>query len=142
VVQIVRHIVALLLALLMTAAVAVTVAQGRATIAKSRNTSCARAVGWQSARRMIGRIATIKGRVVGTKYASSSFGSPTFLDVGARYPNPRRFSVVIWTENRALFGRPENRYRGRSICVRGYVSSYGGTPQIEASSPAQIAMAR
>jgi DNA/RNA endonuclease YhcR with UshA esterase domain len=91
---------------------------------------------------MIGKIATISGRVVGTKYASSSFGSPTFLDIGAPYPNRGRFTVVIWLENRANFGSPENRYRGKSICIHGYVSSYRGTPQIEASSPSQIAVVR
>jgi hypothetical protein len=90
---------------------------------------------------MIGRVATIRGRVVGTKYASSSNGSPTFLDVGAAYPSSRRFSVVIWIENRAAFGRPETRYRGHTICVRGRVTSYRGVAEIEASSPSQIALA-
>jgi DNA/RNA endonuclease YhcR with UshA esterase domain len=91
---------------------------------------------------MIGKIATISGRVVGTKYASTSSGSPTFLDIGSPYPDPGRFSVIIWVENRANFGRPENRYRGKTVCVHGYVSSYRGTPQIEASSPSQIAVGR
>jgi hypothetical protein len=91
---------------------------------------------------MIGKVATITGHVVGTKYASSSLGSPTFLDVGSRYPNPGRFTVVIWLENRANFGKPENRYRDKTICVHGYIRSYQGTPEIEASSPSQIAVGR
>jgi DNA/RNA endonuclease YhcR with UshA esterase domain len=54
------------------------------------------------------------------------------------YPDPRRFTVVIWIENRASFGRPEVRYRGHTICVRRIVESYRGVPEIEARSPSQI----
>jgi len=105
---------------------------------RARAASCAGAVSWQNARRAIGRYATIRGRVAGTKYASSSNGSPTFLNIGADYPSSRRFTVVIWGRNRARFGAPGRRYRGRTICVRGYVETYGGIPEIEARSPAQI----
>jgi hypothetical protein len=90
----------------------------------------------------VGRVATIRGRVAGTRFASSSSGSPTFLNVGVKYPNPRRFTVVIWIENRSAFGRPEVRYRQKSICVRGLVRSYGGVPEIVARSPSQIRVVR
>jgi hypothetical protein len=103
--------------------------------------SCSGAASWQQARRAVGRVATIRGYVASTKYASYSNGSPTFLDIGAAYPSASRVSVVIWRENRAKFGRPEVRYLRRTICVRGYVSTYGGVPQIEATSPTQIAIA-
>jgi hypothetical protein len=102
--------------------------------------SCAGAVSWQNARRVVGRVATIRGNVAGTYYAASSNGSPTFLNLGADYPSPRRVTVVIWQENRARFGRPELRYRGRTICVHGYVDTYRGVPDLEATSPAQIAV--
>lgn len=91
---------------------------------------------------MIGRVATVRGPVAGTRYASSSNGSPTFLNVGVDYPSARRFTVVIWGRNRSRFGAPERRYRGRRICVRGLVESYRGIPEIEARSPAQIAIDR
>jgi hypothetical protein len=95
-----RGIATLVLALLFATAGAAAAAQVRSTIVGARSASCAHAVSWQSARR------------------------------------------IIWLENRARFGRPETRYRGKNICVHGYVSSYRGTPQVEASSPAQIALAR
>lgn len=104
--------------------------------------SCRGAVTWQSARNYVGRTATVKGPVASTKYAVSSTGSPTFLDIGAAYPSSRRFTVVIWSQRRARFGSPERRYRGHTICVRGLVESYQGLPQIEATSPAQIAIMR
>ena len=106
--------------------------------ASTAGASCRGAVSWQKASRYVGRIATIRGPVVSTKYASSSNGSPTFLNIGADYPSSRRFTVVI----RARFGVPERRYRGHTICVRGLVDSYDGVPEIEATSPGQIAVAR
>ena len=57
--------------------------------------SCAGAVSWSGANRFVGRTATVKGRVVSTKYARYSSGSPTFLDLGRAYPNANRFTVVI-----------------------------------------------
>lgn len=104
--------------------------------------TCRGAISWQNARSAIGRVATIRGRVAGTRFASSSSGSPTFLNLGVNYPNPRRFTVVIWIENRGSFGRPEVRYRRKNICVRGRVTSYRGVPEIEARSPSQIRVIR
>lgn len=104
--------------------------------------SCAGALSWQNARSAVGRVATIRGHVAGTRFASSSSGSPTFLNLGVNYPNPRRFTVVIWIEDRGAFGRPEVRYRAKNICVRGRVASYRGVPEIEARSPSQIRVIR
>jgi hypothetical protein len=106
------------------------------------SSGCVGAVGWQSASRVVGRVATIRGRVAGTRYAVSSNGSPTFLNIGVDYPNPRRFTVVIWQENRATFGRPETRYLGKTVCVRGLVARYAGVAEIEARSSSQISIAR
>jgi hypothetical protein len=91
---------------------------------------------------MVGRVATIQGRVAGTRFAASSNGSPTFLNLGVDYPNPSRFTVLIWIENRSAFGRPEVRYRGHTICVHGLVSSYQGVPEIVARSVSQISVIR
>ena len=112
-----------------------------ATAPAATSATCAGAISWSTAKSAIGRIATVKGPVVDTYYARSSNGSPTFLNLGRRYPSPSRFTVVIWSESRVRFGAPERRYRGRTICVRGRISTYQGSPQIEATSPAQIAVA-
>jgi hypothetical protein len=100
--------------------------------------TCARALLWNSASQAVGRIASIKGLVAGTKWARSSNGSPTFLNLGRDYPDPSRFTVLIWIENRASFGTPERRYLGRKICVTGLVQLYRGVPEIIARSPRQI----
>jgi DNA/RNA endonuclease YhcR with UshA esterase domain len=104
--------------------------------------SCSGAVSWQKASRLVGRVATIQGTVAGTHYATSSNGSPTFLNIGADYPSPSRFTALIWNENRAAFGRPEVRYRGHTVCVHGLVSTYQGVPEVVLRTVSQIKIIR
>jgi micrococcal nuclease len=85
----------------------------------------------------IGEVATVCGKVVSANYAAGSRGQPTFLNLDKPYPQ-HIFTVVIWGENRAMFGRPEVEYRDKQICVTGKIQSYRGVPQIEARSPNQI----
>jgi hypothetical protein len=129
------------LAVLVAASTATAVGPLAGTGNASSAASCAGAVSWQSARSMVGRIATIRGFVAGTKYAESSNGAPTFLDVGVDYPDSRRFQVVIWREDRSKFGLPESRYLRKTICVHGLVHTYRGVPEIEVRSPSQITIA-
>ena len=105
-------------------------------------TSCRGAVSWLGARGAIGRYATIKGPVAGTRYVTWANGSPTFINLGQDYPSPQRVQIVIWQENRGRFGAPERRYRGHTLCVHGLVKNYRGTPEIEATQPSQITIAR
>ena len=124
----------------MLASTVAVLALAAASSAWGASTTCKNAIAWQSARKAVGTYATIKGRVAGAKYASWSNGSPTFVDLGVAYPSARRFTIVIWGENRARFGAPENRYRNRTLCVRGYVDTYNGIPEIEATTPTQISI--
>lgn len=96
-------------------------------------------VAWSEASAHIGESVTIEGPVAGAVYAESSNGSPTFLNIGADYPDESRFTVVIWGENRGNFTlAPEDQYAGQTIRVTGTVSDYQGVPQIEAASPGDI----
>jgi hypothetical protein len=130
----------LLLIPLVTTLIAMTigVSSGQTVARASSTVSCRGALSWSRAASLEGSIATLTGRVASSKFASSSNGSPTFLDVGHAYPNPNRLSIVIWIENRTAFRRPEVRYRGRTVCVRGLISEYNGSPEIILRSPAQI----
>jgi hypothetical protein len=103
--------------------------------------SCAGAASWKRAGAFVGRVATLKGPVKSTKYAAYSSGSPTFLDIGRPYPR-EGLAIVIWSDNRSAFGRPEVKYRGRTICVRGAVHRYQGVPEIVARSKSQIRIIR
>jgi hypothetical protein len=68
-----------------------------------------------------------------------SNGSPTFLNIGLEYPDPARFQVVIWGEDRARFpDAPEDMYRGARIAVTGTVKNYEGVAEIIVRKPGQI----
>jgi hypothetical protein len=59
----------------------------------------------------IGETATVCGDVVSTRYAASTKGQPTFLNLDKPYPN-QIFTVLIWGSNRSKFGTPEVTTRG------------------------------
>lgn len=85
----------------------------------------------------VGEKATVCGKVVSTRYAESSGGKPTFLNLDKPYPN-HVFTVVIWGINRQKFGQPEKEFNGKRICVTGAITVYRGVTEIEADQPQQI----
>lgn len=87
----------------------------------------------------VGAVETVCGIVASARYASSSRGSPTFLNLGRPYLN-QVFTAVIWGENRSKFSPPpEKAYANRRICVSGKISKYRGAAEIIVSDPSQIA---
>jgi hypothetical protein len=77
--------------------------------------------------------------VKGTRYAKSSKGKPTFLNIGEDYPSPNRFTVLIWGEDRANFpSEPEIFYAEKDICASGEIQEYQGTFEIVVRSPEEI----
>ena len=99
-------------------------------------------VPWDKAKDHIGERTTVSGPVVDTHWASGSNGKPTFLNIGKPYPDPDRFTVVIWIDNRGNFPQaPEVYYLGKTICVTGLIDEYpkgSGSAQIEVKDPSQI----
>ena len=85
----------------------------------------------------IGEQATVCGKVASTRYAPTSRGKPTFLNLDKPYPS-QMFTVLIWGENRDKFGTPEEKYREKQICVTGKVTEYRGAPEIIISDPQNI----
>ena len=97
------------------------------------------AIPWDEAKNHIGERAIIYGAVVDAKWASGSKGQPTFLNIGKTYPDPNRFTVVIWIENRDKFSEaPEVYYSGKTIYVTGLITEYKGVVEIEVEDPSQI----
>jgi DNA/RNA endonuclease YhcR with UshA esterase domain len=86
-----------------------------------------------------GENATVCGGVVSARYAESSKSQPTFLNLDKPYPN-HIFTVVIWGSNRSKFGKPEDDFKGKKICVTGKITAYAGLPEIIADDPKQIAV--
>lgn len=85
----------------------------------------------------IGEQATVCGKVVSTRYAENTRGSPTFLNFDQAYPN-QVFTLLIWGSDRSKFGDPETSYRGKRICVTGKITDYKGVPEIVANAPSQV----
>lgn len=97
------------------------------------------AILWSEAINHIGERTTVYGPVIGATYASGSKGKPTFLNVGKNYPDPDRFTVLIWGENRSNFSpAPEIQYKGKTIYVYGLIEPYQGSAEIIVASPNQI----
>ena len=85
----------------------------------------------------VGETATVCGNVVSTRYAASTKGQPTFLNLDKPYPN-QVFTVVIWGSNRSKFGKPEVEYSEKRICVTGKISLFRGIPENVVDDPHQI----
>lgn len=116
-----------------------TPAAARPTVAPPTVSLGADTVSWNEAGNFIGQMKTVCGNVVRTTFAENTTGQPTYLDVGRAYPDPSRFSVIIWGKQRANFPTPpETMYRGKMICVTGTIQTYKGVAQIEVRTPAQI----
>lgn len=117
---------------------------------------CKNAIDWTKAKNHIGNGVVLVGPLLETKYKPNINGGPTFLSIGAKYPNPERLQLVIWGSNR---GRFSFRYLSENwvnednaiavdknidntvppvACVRGKVTMYKNVPQIELFSENQI----
>jgi hypothetical protein len=111
-------------------------------VAEPVSVVCEGAVPWNEASKHLGQTATVDGPVVSAVFASDSNGQPTFLNIGKPYPDPNRFTVVIWGEDRDVFPEPpEVAYASARVCVRGPVSTYQGVTQIIIDGPEDIVLA-
>jgi Protein of unknown function (DUF3761) len=87
----------------------------------------------------IGETATVCGHVVSARYASASRGQPTFLNFDEPYPR-QVFTVLIWGNDRAKFGQPEETYRNKDVCATGQIQSYHSGAEIVARSPSELSL--
>jgi DNA/RNA endonuclease YhcR with UshA esterase domain len=85
----------------------------------------------------VGETATVCGTVASSRYASSTKGQPTFLNLDKAFPT-QVFTILIWGENRGKFGAPESEYKGKRVCVTGKITEYRGVPEIVVDDPQQI----
>ena len=89
------------------------------------------------AKKHVGEKKTVCGKVAETLYAAASRDDPTFINLAKPYRD-QVFKIVIWGTERAKFGKPEQDYRGKHICVSGQISEFNGVPEIVATDPSQI----
>ena len=90
----------------------------------------------------IGDSVKVCGQVYDTYYDSRAENTPTFLNIGAKYPN-QLLTIVIWSEVRKqLDFKPEEFYKEKQICIVGKITEFQKKPQIVISTINQIIIER
>ncbi len=85
----------------------------------------------------IGEIVHVCGKVYGVKYISEG-SKPTFVNVGADYPNSP-LTLFINDDVRNTFSyKPEEKLNGKDICVTGKLELYKGKPEIVMKKESEI----
>lgn len=86
----------------------------------------------------VGEKVTVCNKVYGTKFLDQVNKQPTFLNLGAAYPdNP--LTVVIFGDDRKNFKEaPEVMYDEKEICVTGEIKEFKGKPEIIVDNPDEI----
>lgn len=101
--------------------------------------NCTNPATWKNAQNYLDRRAALEGPVEGVTYRSQSPGQPTWINIGAPFPDNDRLVLVIWGRNRDQFESLLSRLStGQTICAIGEVSEYRGTAQIELERVDQI----
>jgi hypothetical protein len=86
----------------------------------------------------IGEKITVCDKVFGTRFLESANGQPTFLNLGAAYPNSP-FTIVIFGSERANFKeKPELFYNNKQVCATGLIKAYNGKPEMILASENEI----
>ncbi len=100
---------------------------------------CPGAIPWDRAIGYAGQEITVIGPVASATWASESRGQPTFINLGLPYPDPGRFTVLLWIDARYRFDAPpEETFAGKTVCVTGVVELYEGSAEIVVEYPWQI----
>ena len=78
------------------------------------------------AARHIGEHATVCGDIASEHTATTSHGTPTFINLDKPYPN-QVFTALVWGSDRTSVGNLPHSGR---ICVTGTITEYRGAPEI------------
>jgi hypothetical protein len=90
------------------------------------------------ARSHASEVATVCGTVDSARFLTEG-RQPTFLDLDGVYPK-HLFTVLIWGVNRSKFGKPEETYLHKRICVTGTITIYRDAPQMIVDEPRQLVL--
>ncbi len=86
----------------------------------------------------IGETVWVCGKVFGVKYLTTSKNTPTFINVGAAYPNSP-LTLLIRQDVRNRFSyKPDQKLTGQSICVTGRLQLYKDKPEIVVKNESEI----
>lgn len=85
----------------------------------------------------IGDSVIVCGKVDDMRYFESSKNSPTFLNIGGKYPN-QLLTVVIWGDVRKQFKNSPDELKGKQVCFTGRIILYKERPEIIIGQPGQV----
>lgn len=115
-------------------------ARARALVTKApKGTTCANAVRWDEARRYVGQTLVVVGPLIKVTQRDNVQGNPTWVEIGAAYPNPQRLTLVFWGDRKKQF--PEVRpgqLTGKLVCAVGKIEDYKGVAQLELKHERQL----
>jgi hypothetical protein len=86
----------------------------------------------------VGDSVKLKAKIYSGKYLESAERTPTFLDVGAKYPNAKLTLVIFGDVRKQFKNAPETFYEGRQEWITGKIELYKNKSQIIIYSPDQI----
>lgn len=100
---------------------------------------CEAPIAWQEAKNYANKHVAVFGTVREYRYLPKIKGSPTWINLGARYPDKDRLSVVVWGSERGRFGKAlTDKLVNRQICIIGTVKLRDGIPQIALKAPREL----
>ena len=74
----------------------------------------------------VGEKKTVCGEIAGEHTATSSRGTPTFINLDKPYPH-QIFTILIWGDDKQAVGNfPETG----NVCATGTITQYRGSPEI------------
>lgn len=85
----------------------------------------------------IGDSVTVCGKVADMRYFETSKDKPTFLNIGAKYPN-QQLTLVIWENVRTQFAGKVEDLNNKDICITGRIILFKEKPEIIIEKPEQI----
>jgi hypothetical protein len=92
----------------------------------------------QEVSKHIGDSVTVCGKIFGGKFVDASYNKPTFLNMGAAYPD-QLLTIVIWGSARKLFPyKPEEKLKNKMVCITGKIELFKNKPQIVLQQPDQL----
>lgn len=115
------------------------VTSSSSNIASIPPTSCDSPIEWRNAKDHVDQRVALIGVVKDYRYMPNTRGEPTFINIGERFPNKDRLTVVVWGSDREKFGMAlSDRLVGRTVCVIGTVTMRDNSPQISIKWPREL----
>jgi hypothetical protein len=92
----------------------------------------------EDAKKHIGEVVTLCGKIYTAKYLKDAANQPTLLNLGGSYPNQLVTIAIFETDRKSFPFSPEDYYVNLDVCVTGKLIEYKGSPEIVVQSPDQI----